>query len=93
MGTAVVGQPPGVVVCRTVTLACPKAVQQDPESSWEIEARDASSRIGIEGMICYLEVIPGLPPSRTNPRSRSQAAVATLEILKAGDGQDDRRCR
>jgi len=45
----------GVVVCCTVTLACPEAVQQDPEASWKIAARDASSRVSNEGMTCYLE--------------------------------------
>ena len=43
MGTAGCRSAPGVVVCSTVTLACPEAVRQDPEASWEIEARNTSS--------------------------------------------------
>jgi len=37
-----------------MTLVCPEAVQRDSDASWEIEARDASSRIGNDGMISVI---------------------------------------
>jgi len=44
MSTASCQSASGLVVCRTVILACPEAVEQDSEASWEIEARNATVR-------------------------------------------------
>jgi len=48
----------------------------------EIEARDASSRVGNEGMICYLEVIADLPPSRTNREVQRSGRQATVRMVE-----------
>jgi len=66
---------PGLVVCCTVTLACPEAIRQDTEASCEIEAWQLSRQWGND----LLPPNDPRPPSIAYPpRSRSQAHLSCL---------------
>ena len=92
-GTVDCRSAPGVMVYCTVTLACPEAIQHSAGPRGVVGKSKAGKQGVGSAMREYL--LPGSGPRSPSiayqPRSRSQAAVATPEIWNAGDGQDGRK--